>query len=72
MYLFAYFMSLFTFSNIIMKSLNIFFFSSCAHGKNVCDHNNFCVYDKSKYCMPNWFSNMVNLENDELLSQKKN
>jgi hypothetical protein len=72
MYLFAYFVSLFMFSNIIMKSLNIYFLcSSCAHGNNVCDHNNFCAYDKTKYCMPNWFSIMVNLENDELLSQKK-
>ncbi len=47
------------------------FCSSCAHGNNVCDHNNFCAYHKSKYCMPNWFSIMVNLENDELLSPKK-
>jgi len=46
------------------------FCSSCAHGNNVCDHNNFCAYDKSKYCIPNWFSIMVNLENDELLSPK--
>lgn len=41
-------------------------------GNNVCDHNNFCAYDKSKYYMPNRFSIMFNLENDELLSRDKN